>query len=300
MIHASAALAVLLLAAAPAAEPPYPASDSAETVVEWVGAHTDLPKADIVLIGAGGVFALSADPAQPATTDGRLLRRLREEITDPALAGKLGGRSFSGLLTIDCAHFNSSLTEAMVYPGVSLRGGPGKPIKASQWLSASSIYLYDLTGPICEKSPRAAPAEAAPPAPAPTAAPTPSPAAETPSPPPAEASPPPSEPSAAPVAAEPPAVVARPVKAKPKAEPAAASGEVWLQAGAYASEAAARDRFEALAHAVAPTPLLGPRLEPVPDQPLVRLLIGPFPSRAWAARTCAALKRQKADCFVRP
>jgi hypothetical protein len=268
-------------------------------VIKWVGQVSDLPKEDIVLIGAGGVFALSTDPAHPPTADGRLLRRLREEVTDPALAEKLDGRSFTATLTIDCAHFNSSLTEAKVYRGVNLKGGLGKPITAAQWLSASSIYLYDLTGPICEKSGKSTPPPPAPP---------PSEAA------PAETGPATaalSEPAVRPTEALPPAPKPIPpvkaVKPRPKPVPAVAAppapvGEpgVWVQAGAYANNAIARAKFEALVAAVAPTPLVGPKLEPVPGQPLVRLLIGPYPSKSLAAQTCAALKRQKTDCFVRP
>ena len=256
--------------AAPPAFPPYPPNQSQAAIQGWIAAETDLQPSQIVIIAGGAVYAM---PASPDNHDdgGVSTRMVREEVVDAALAARLGGRSSTAMVSFDCAHKQYAIRSAVVFPGNNLSGGAARPILGGAWLSAATVYLFDLAGAVCAADQPAAAA----PAPQTTPEPTPQPA---PAPPP---SPAPTAPAEAP--------------APPEIAPAAAA--VWIQAGAFASPKLAEARWLTLRGHL---PIgMSHRLEPAPSGALTRLLIGPFPSDDAAADACVRLKGTGVPCFLR-
>lgn len=292
---AAVALALPVSAsAAPPAFPPYPTARTEAAIREWVAAQTDIQPGQILIIQGGAVYATQSS-ADDRDEGGISARTIREEVIDPALAARLGGRSSRALVDFDCIRKTYGVVRGGVFPGNNLSGGGETPMSGAAWMKASPVYLFELAHGVCGAS-RSPVAEA--PAPGPAAATPPAPSAEPASPiaPPAErAAPEPAapEPAAAPVAAP---------RAEPRAEPAAeprlrAARTIWLQAGAFASPKLAEAKWSGLETHLAPG--VSHKLEPAPGGALTRLLVGPFPSQATAAAACARLRSAGADCFVR-
>ena len=250
-------------AAAPAF-PPYPPDQSKAAIRDWAASQTDLQPDRIVIIEGGALYAMPAS-ADNHDEGGVSTRMVREEVVDAALAAKLGGRSSRAMVSFDCAHKQYGITDARVFPGNNLSGGAGKPISGGAWLSAATVYLFDLAGAVCTGDQPAAPA-----APARQAL-------------------------AAPVEASAPTDTTMPASAP--AAPKPPTGSIWVQAGAFASPRLAEEQWSAL------RPQLGARishrLEPAPSGALTRLLIGPFPSEAASAAACRHLQGAGVACFVR-
>jgi len=266
--------------AATPAFPPYPPNQSQAAIQGWIAAETDLQPSQVVIIAGGAVYAM---PASPDNHDdgGVSTRMVREEVVDAALAARLGGRSSTAMVSFDCAHKQYAIRSAVVFPGNNLSGGAARPILGGAWLSAATVYLFDLAGAVCAADQPAAAA----PAPQTTPEPTPQP---VPAPPPSQA---PAVPAPAPTPPEPTPAASAPAAPEPT------SGPAWVQAGAFASPKLAEARWNAVRGHL---PIgASHRLEPAPNGALTRLLIGPFPSDAEAAEACRRLKGAGVACFVR-
>jgi len=250
-------------ALAASAFPDFPRSSGAADIGRWLTSHTDLPPASVVLVGPGYVFSFQA-PDLSAQAGGLVWRQVREEVTSLSMASRLNGRSATATIAFDCQRNQATASDVTVYPGNSLKGGPGQAAPAADWLVANpGLYLMDLAQAACDASFRGPFAQAAAGAPAPATAP------------------------------EPPSSHA------PRAE----SGEEhWVQVGAFVSSAAAKLRWRAIQHSLpAQSAGRGIRIEPSgrDGKTLVRALVGPFHGAAPAQAFCKALKANGGDCLVR-
>ena len=243
--------------------PPYPRSTSFAAIKLWIVGNTNLDSRQVVLTSAEAVFAFEPGGGPDPASGGDMRREVREEVLNPSLASRLGGRSASASVTFDCSHAETTVNSVMVYPGASLGGGAGRIIPASQWLAANtSLDLVDLAQAACGDS-MVNPEDAAP---------------------------------------AKPADLRGPVTAPAHTPARRATQGPWMQIGAFGSTALADQRWRSIrARWPSETEDLIERTETVAHGKgaLQRALIGPFPNRQAAEALCERLKAAGGDCLVR-
>ena len=249
--------------AAPAS-PVFPRSTSLAEVGRWLTSQTDMPLASVVLVGPGYVFSFpSPDPV--SDNDGLVWKQVREEVTTPAMQGRLNGRSASAVIAFACRRNQATASNVAVYDGNSEQPQPGRPIPAADWLVANpGLYLMDLAAAACNPNFRRPFADG-------------------------------------PATPGPASAHHDPVSAAPTPPRQETGAEHWVQVGAFANAAAANRKWRDIQHAL-PAQSAGRsvKIEPVgAGKSLVRAMVGPFHGAASAQAFCTALKGHGGDCLVR-
>jgi hypothetical protein len=275
-----AALALCGLSLPARAAPPFPSfptTPGSAATGRWLASQTDIPLGSVVLVRPGYVFSFVA-PDLPARPGGLVWKTVREEVTSQAMAARLNGRSATATIAFDCARNQATASNVVIYAGNSLMGAEGRPTPAASWLAANpGLYLMDLARAACDPGYKrpfglrpiltqaggpgtvSVVTDAEPPAPSPAPS--------------------------------------RPLNPRPMAPGSGAKH--WVQVGAYASAAAAEQRWRDIQRML-PDQTAGRTLktEPISGKVLVRALAGPF-AGATAVQFCAALRAQGGDCLVR-
>jgi len=253
-------MAAFALSAHAAPETPaFPRAPGAANVGRWLAGQTDLPLSSVVLVGPGYVFAfLSPDPPPEA---GLVWRRIREEVTSPAMEDRLGGRSATATVAFDCAANQATASNVVVYSGNSLQGVAGRAVPAADWLVANpGLYLMDLAKAACDGGYRR---------------------------------PFTNQPALSAETTQPPAAAAV------RALSGVTGPEHWVQFGAFTNVAAANRRWRAI-QKLLPVQTTGRSVKTESvghGKTLVRALVGPFRG-AQALAFCTALKARGGDCLV--
>ncbi len=103
-------------------------------------------KAIMIKEQAGFVFK---DLRGRGAANGKVVRRVREEVISSDLAQKLSARSAMLTMEFDCARKSTSVREVKVYP-YNILGGVGRSIEPARWLAANSdLDLSPLVDGAC-------------------------------------------------------------------------------------------------------------------------------------------------------
>ena len=109
--------------------PPFPEVRSLPAIATWVRKNSDLPLATVVGIGSDSVFAVERSSEQPAPPAVRAV--IRQEAITPDFAKRLGGRSASMLVDVDCEGRRVFQRGVDLYTG-SNRQGPSRQLGAAK------------------------------------------------------------------------------------------------------------------------------------------------------------------------
>ena len=120
---------VLAQHGAPPAFPPFPETRSAPAIATWLRRNSDLPLTTVVGVGADSVFAVERR-SDPAASPG-VRAMIRQEAITPDFAKRLGGRSATMTVDIDCQGRRVFQRAVDLYTG-SNRQGPSRQLGAAK------------------------------------------------------------------------------------------------------------------------------------------------------------------------